>query len=1570
MSTFLFSFDASVTATGGTPPTLQVLVGGVVVSSLVLDPTETSFDLFVEFSGTAPSSLTIRFDPSSGSPSDSINISNAYINNNNVTTDLTATLLAQGQSSNVNANSAVFGRETPTLSAPDVNGTGGDDTAVNGTNEADSIDALAGNDRIRGRGGDDEINGGAGNDYIFAEDGADTVLGGDGDDIIFGNAGDDVILGEAGNDILIGGADNDVLNGGAGNDSLIGDDGNDILFGEGDSDFLVGGAGDDILFGDEGDDYLIGEEGDDALSGGDGNDQLIGGIGNDLLGGGAGDDELIGEDGDDVFSGNDGNDKIYGGDGNDEALGGADNDVILGGAGNDDLLGETGDDFVNGGAGADTISGGDGADVLHGHGLDAATISDILFNNPDVVYSEQTGSFYQYVNTAVNYAGAVSAASSATLNGVAGHLVNITSATENAYVQGLLGGTTWMGGVDVGTNGTWQWTTGLEAGLQFSDVTGASVFNQYENWDGGQPQNNTEYWSVIYTNGTWHDWPDTSNHRYVIEWESGLFSDDNAIDTIDGGAGDDWIYGYGGNDVLSGGSDNDVIFGGLGNDTIDGGNGGDTILGGAGADIINGGGNNDNILLANGDFAAGESINGGANNDSLVLINATTVDFSTGTLSGLETLSGSFGDDTITLASTQWANFTTIDTDIGTDTINVLASGDISGSGTPTVNNAEDGFLVGTGGNDTTVMTGSQLDAIIFGNGTINLGGGASDSLGITTTSSTLNTFGANDDSLISNTEFITAASATAGVTIDLSAQTEDFDLTGGNFADTITAGSGADTIDGGTGADEIQGAAGDDVIDGGAGNDTIYGDMLGGGAAVQGWSFEYYDFNAALATLADAGFTVNGNRDNSNTPTSTGTTSNFDPGVIDAGDEFALKFSAELTIVTGGTYTFRTNSDDGSELFIDGVEIVSNDGLHGPATVTSAGQALAPGTYLIEITYFENGGGQVLDAEISGPDTGGGFVTLSNFANASVPSTAGTPTNSDDVIDGGTGDDEIYGGRGSDTLNGGDDNDTLYALDNTVNTNSSGATLVPGSTTPVTLFNTDFNGTAAGFSYADGGNNGTDPRGGGLNGGAVTAAFINNDGDAGNGSLEIDITGQNGTTETDVSGTLSVGVNAANQVLNSQITFSYRIDHAGQHEGNEDFSFYFAVDGTQFDTSGGSGPVVTVDDGVDTGWVSVTIDIGTLSAGAHTLTWEAYKNQHNAGNESSFFRLDDITLSGDEVTGTTTQSAGNETLDADSGETNILNGGAGADTLYGSSGNDTLNGDSGADNLFSGSVDTQTALLNSLLAANPNISYSFDTGNFYQWVDNGANINWNTAAGNAAASTLNGVGGRLATITSAAEQAFAEGLAGGNNTYLGGSDTGTEGVWSWDFGGYENGAQFADATGNAVNGWYNNWAGGQPNDGDGTQDYLYLLNGTTWADGLVIGGSGFVDIEAYLVEWEGADVFASLNNNILNGGDGADTLYGSDGQDVFLFDNINNLDTIENFNTIGRDAIDISDILTYDPLTDDIADFVQITEGGGNTTISVDTDGTGGYTAIAQLNGVTGLDLDAMITAENLIVI
>jgi hypothetical protein len=242
--------------------------------------------------------------------------------------------------------------------------------------------------------------------------------------------------------------------------------------------------------------------------------------------------------------------------------------------------------------------------------------------------------------------------------------------------------------------------------------------------------------------------------------------------------------------------------------------------------------------------------------------------------------------------------------------------------------------------------------------------------------------------------------------------------LNGGDGNDQLYGGGGNDIINGDGDNDVIYGETGNDTIDGGTGNDVIYGDDSATvtSTSTQGWSYQYYDLSTDPRSLTQAGFSLNANRDNILESTTSGITSDTNPAVFDTGERYALKFETTLTITTAGTYTFRTASDDGSELFLDGTEIVSNDGLHGTTTVTSAGQALAAGTYTLEATFFERTGGNTMTITMAGTDTGGGYTNLASYAGANVVTYSGA-TGGNDLISGGAGTDTLYGGGGADTF-------------------------------------------------------------------------------------------------------------------------------------------------------------------------------------------------------------------------------------------------------------------------------------------------------------------------------------------------------------------------------------------------------------------------------------------------------------------------------------------------------------------------------------------------------------------------
>lgn len=122
--------------------------------------------------------------------------------------------------------------------------------------------------------------------------------------------------------------------------------------------------------------------------------------------------------------------------------------------------------------------------------------------------------------------------------------------------------------------------------------------------------------------------------------------------------------------------------------------------------------------------------------------------------------------------------------------------------------------------------------------------------------------------------------------------------------------------------------------------------------------------------------------------------------------------------------------------------------------------------------------------------------------------------------------------------------------------------------------------------------------------------------------------------------------------------------------------------------------------------------------------------------------------------------------------------------------------------------------------------------------------------------------------------------------------------------------------------------------------------------------------------------------SNVLEGNDGNDTLYGDDGLDVlwggagddtFTFDSstaYNDVDQIADFNS-NDDVIDVADLLTgYDPMTDVLEDFVQITDNGTDSTLSIDSNGGGdSFAAVASILGVTGLtDESALETSGALV--
>lgn len=239
-----------------------------------------------------------------------------------------------------------------------------DPETLNGTDGADSIVALAGDDVIFDGNGNDSVFGGRDDDYLSATGLGDSDLfdGGTGYDMVsYANVFDAVTI-------------NLALQTSSG--ALIGIDTLSSI------EYAQGSQGNDIIYGNRFFNVLDGREGDDALYGGGSNDDFAGLSGNDSLYGGSGRDRARYdyEDG-----GNGGTHGIFADFSSNiimDSSGGTDtltsiedivgsifDDVIYGrggqkDTGQNDISGDNGDDLIDGRGGIDFLSGNNGADTF------------------------------------------------------------------------------------------------------------------------------------------------------------------------------------------------------------------------------------------------------------------------------------------------------------------------------------------------------------------------------------------------------------------------------------------------------------------------------------------------------------------------------------------------------------------------------------------------------------------------------------------------------------------------------------------------------------------------------------------------------------------------------------------------------------------------------------------------------------------------------------------------------------------------------------------------------------------------------------------------------------------------------------------------------------------------------------------------------------------------------------------------------------------------------------------------------------------------------------------------------
>lgn len=112
--------------------------------------------------------------------------------------------------------------------------------------------------------------------------------------------------------------------------------------------------------------------------------------------------------------------------------------------------------------------------------------------------------------------------------------------------------------------------------------------------------------------------------------------------------------------------------------------------------------------------------------------------------------------------------------------------------------------------------------------------------------------------------------------------------------------------------------------------------------------------------------------------------------------DEVSAVFEGFFNVTTAGIYTFFTESDDGSKLFIGETLVVSNDGIHGMQE-KSGKIGLDVGRHSIRVEFFERNSSAGLIARVQGPGLTKQTLPSSRLTRRLV---CGTDLNGDDAID------------------------------------------------------------------------------------------------------------------------------------------------------------------------------------------------------------------------------------------------------------------------------------------------------------------------------------------------------------------------------------------------------------------------------------------------------------------------------------------------------------------------------------------------------------------------------------------
>jgi hypothetical protein len=136
-------------------------------------------------------------------------------------------------------------------------------------------------------------------------------------------------------------------------------------------------------------------------------------------------------------------------------------------------------------------------------------------------------------------------------------------------------------------------------------------------------------------------------------------------------------------------------------------------------------------------------------------------------------------------------------------------------------------------------------------------------------------------------------------------------------------------------------------------------------------------------------------------------------------------------------------------------------------------------------------------------------------------------------------------------------------------------------------------------------------------------------------------------------------------------------------------------------------------------------------------------------------------------------------------------------------------------------------------------------------------------------------------------------------------------------------------------------------------------------------GGTGGPGNDVFTAPTSGQTMNGGAGIDRLTSGPGTDMMTGGPGGDIFVWEALSSLDSITDFmNTPDGDQLDLSLMFAtpFNRQTSDVNDYVSLSTGGSGTTVMVDVTGTGSFQPLVVLLGVSGLNVETMLAAGNLV--